>query len=314
MKTNAYPTKIRVGQAFASIGIFTRRMLMKRTQIVQKTKLIAKRVTMLSLFRLILLIFLEMMTAVILSLVFSTLGERIAPNAVVVVGPFAVHVVSLAATLVANLFLLPLTLGLTEYLLKLVRKPAEARVSEIFLWFSDGEKLKRVFSYFGYVAALSVVTLPLSTVPTQYLLNTAADLLEELQTRVTADPTQLYFNWSLVNWPAVGGCIVAMLVAALLKIRLFLTPYLFVDDNKHGAFAAAAASWKLTKGHVLTYIWMMLTFVGWYLLTILTGFVILLYVLPYVQVATVILGEYIRAEHRFKTDGVSQSDEPSAEV
>ncbi len=287
---------------------------MKRTQIVQKTKLIAKRVTLLSLFRLILLIFLEMMTAVILSMVFSALAERAAPNAVVVVGPFAIHWLSLASTLVANLFLIPLSLGLAEYLLKLVRRPAEARVSEIFLWFADGEKLKRVLNYFGYVAAFSLVTIPLSTVPTQYLLDSASRLLEALRDQVVADPTALTVDWSLVNWSAVGICVAAMLLAALVKIRLFMTPYIFVDDSAKGAFSAAAESWKLTKGHVLTYIWMMLTFVGWYLLTILTGFVILLYVLPYVQVATVILAEYIRAEYKMRSDNTAEAaDAPSEE-
>ena len=287
---------------------------MKRTQIVQKTKLIAKRITMLSLFRLILLIFLEMMTAVILSMVFSALAERAAPNAVVVIGPFAIHWASLASTLVANLFLLPLTLGLAEYLLKLVRRPAEAKVSEIFLWFADGEKLKRVLRYFGYVAVLSLVTIPLSTVPTQYLLDSASTLLEALKDQVVADPTKMMIDWSLVNWSAVGICAAAMLLEALVKIRLFLTPYIFVDDDTKGSFAAAAESWKLTKGHVLTYIWMMLTFVGWYLLTILTGFVILLYVLPYVQVATVILAEYIRAEYKMRSDDVTGAvDTPTEE-
>ena len=285
---------------------------MKRTQIVQKTKLIAKRVTLLSLFRLILLIFLEMMTAVILSMVFSALAERAAPNAVVVIGPFSIHWLSLASTLVANLFLIPLSLGLAEYLLKLVRRPTEARVSEIFLWFADGEKLKRVLNYFGYVAAFSLVTIPLSTVPTQYLLDSASRLLEALQKQVVADPTALAIDWSLVNWSAVGICVAAMLLAALVKIRLFMTPYIFVDDSAKGAFAAAMESWKLTKGHVLTYIWMMLTFVGWYLLTILTGFVILLYVLPYVQVATVILAEYIRAEYKMRSDNAAETADASA--
>lgn len=285
---------------------------MKRTQIVQKTKLIAKRITMLSLFRLILLIFLEMMTAVILSMVFSELAERAVPNAVVKIGPFSIHWASLASTLVANLFLIPLSLGLAEYLLTLVRRPAEARVSEIFLWFADGEKLKRVLNYFGYVAAFSLVTIPLSTVPTQYLLDSASRLLETLRDQVVADPTNMMIDWSLVNWPAVGICAAAMLLGALVKIRLFMTPYLFVDDSAKGSFAAVSESWKLTKGHVLTYIWLMLTFAGWYLLTLLTGFVILLYVLPYVQIATVIFSEYIRAEHKMRSEDASQTADTAA--
>ena len=286
---------------------------MKRTQLVQKTKLIARRVLAVSLFRVILLVVLETATALVLSLVFSALAERIAPNAIVKVGPIAIHVVSVLATLVATLFLLPLSLGVVEYLLGLVRR-TNPRVSDVFLWFSDSEKLKHVGRYFLYVAALSLVTIPLATIPAQYLMDTANTLMTDLSTRVQLDPTQLTFNWNLVDWVAVAACVVAMFVGALIKVRLFMTPHIFVDRCKtHSAFAAAAASWKLTKGYLWTYVWMMLSFIGWYLLAALTGFLILFYVLPYVQLATIILSEFIRAEHAFQ-NRPPQDETPSDEV
>jgi uncharacterized membrane protein len=110
----------------------------------------------------------------------------------------------------------------------------------------------------------------------------------------------LSLNWSLVNWPAVIGSAVAMLVCELAKIRLFATPYCFLDVPGHSAFTAAMASWKLTRGHMLTYIWLTVSFIGWYMAAALTGFLILMFVLPYVQLSTVILAEYIRADALLK--------------
>jgi hypothetical protein len=51
---------------------------------------------------------------------------------------------------------------------------------------------------------------------------------------------------------------------------------------------------------MLTYIWLTVSFIGWYMAAALTGFLILMFVLPYVQLSTVILAEYIRADALLK--------------
>ena len=145
---------------------------MKKSHVIKTTKYIAKQVMAPVFFRLILLLVLETITAFALSSVFAGLTEKLGVGWVISVWVFRIDLLAILLSLLAGLFLLPLSLGITEYLLKLVRRK-EARIADIFLWFADGEKLKRVFQYFLYTVALAVLTVPLYTVPSSYLLSTA---------------------------------------------------------------------------------------------------------------------------------------------
>ena len=284
---------------------------MKKSYVLKTTKLIAKRVMAPVLFRLILLLTLETVTAFALSMVFAGLTAKLELNSVVTIWRFRIDYVAVLLSLFGSLFLLPLSLGITEHLLKLVRRK-EAKFADIFLWYADGAKLKRVASYFLYTVALAVLTIPLYTIPSEYLLNTANAVLADLSDRLLAGAASVSVDWSLVDFSAVGVCVAMMLVYALISVKLLVTQYYFVDDNSLGPFSAAYRSWRVMRGHTLEFILLMLSFIGWYIACSLTLFIVALYLLPYLRMSVVIFTEYVRAANELKSAPSSpESETPS---
>lgn len=272
---------------------------MKKSHVIKTTKYIAKRVMAPVMFRLIILLALEAMTAFALSLVFAGLTEKIGLDWMVSVWVFRFDLSALLLSLLGSVFLIPLSLGVTEYLLKLVRRK-EARIADIFLWFAESEKLKRVFRYFLYTVALAVLTIPLYTVPSQYLLDTANAMLADIRDQMLAGAAAASVNWSLVDFRAAGVCIALMLLYALISVKLLLTQYTFVDDPSISPFAAAYRSWHVMRGHMVEFFLLMLSFIGWYIACSLTVFIIALYLMPYLRMSVVIFTEYARADNELK--------------
>ncbi len=286
---------------------------MKKSHVIKRTKYIAKQVMAPVFFRLIFLLVLETITAFALSSVFAGLTEKLGAGWVVSVWVFRIDLLAILLSLLAGLFLLPLSLGITEYLLKLVRR-REARIADIFLWFADGEKLKRVFQYFLYTVALAVLTVPLYTVPSSYLLSTANAVLGDFSDQLAAGLAAVSLNWSLVDFRAVGVCAVLLLAYALLSVKLLLTQYYFIDDDALGPFSAAYRSWQVMRGHALEFILLALSFIGWYIACSLTVFIVALYLLPYLRMSVVIFTEYVRADHelnRSPSSGGTGDGEPA---
>ena len=286
---------------------------MKRTVLISKTKYIARQVMGTAFFRILLLLILESGTAVALSLVFSKLATRMAPDALLRVWVFEIHWPAVLLTLAAQVFLLPLTLGLTEYLVRLVRRQ-EPKAADVFLWYSDGEKLKRVFSYFLYTAAFTVIELPLRTAAGNYLLDAINDLLAGAREQLEAGAAAITFDASRIDPAACCVAIAALLLFFYLNTRLLLTRFFVADSSTPSAFQAALCSWRVTGGHVLTYALLMLSFAGWYLACAFTMFLAAMYMVPYVQMSTVIFAEYIRADYAMRRMPVqSEPDDDNAD-
>ena len=291
---------------------------MKRTVLISKTKFIARQVMGTAFFRILLLLLLESGTAIALSLVFSKVATRIAPEAVIRFWVFEIHWPAVLLTLAAQVFQLPLTLGLTEYLIKLVRRQ-EPKVADVFLWYSDGEKLKRVFSYFLYTAAFTVIEFPLRTASGNYLLDSVNSLLASARAQLQSGAATVTLDGSQINAVACWVSVAALLVFFYLNTRLLLTRFFVADSSTPNAFQAALCSWRVTGGHVLTYALLMLSFAGWYLACAFTMFLAAMYMVPYVQMSVVIFTEYIRADYAMRhiseapAEDADESDDDNAD-
>ena len=77
---------------------------------------------------------------------------------------------------------------------------------------------------------------------------------------------------------------VLSILAYIVSIKLFFTPYLIVDKNM-AAIDAIKLSWKYTNGNFFRVLFFPLSFILWYLLIFVTCGLILIYVIPYVTLS-----------------------------
>lgn len=61
------------------------------------------------------------------------------------------------------------------------------------------------------------------------------------------------------------------------------TYYILIDDNEITAYDAIGESKQMMKGHKLEYLILLLSFSGWFILSILTLGVGFLWLIPYIQ-------------------------------
>ena len=63
--------------------------------------------------------------------------------------------------------------------------------------------------------------------------------------------------------------------------------YIYAENKEMGALQAIRESKKLMEGHKMDLFVLMLSFIGWYLLTLITFGIAYIYVGPYMQAAMV---------------------------
>ncbi len=272
-----------------------------KSEIRRRTKMIAKALLAHRFFPIVFALALELLTSYGLALVFSALAERLFPGAtfeIPIMGAF--NYAGAILGLVANLLALPLILGVAEYLLAKVRN-VNMKFADIFLWFSDGEKLKRLGKYALYLTVYYLGQVVLFTVPSGFLLDTMDAISQNLNQQILEGAQQLTVPAELIPSGAVVAIsILAILLFEFLSIRLLLTLYLFVDSPAGSPFAAAAASWRIMRGHTWEYFVVQLSFIGWYFACAFTVFVAAVYFLPYQRMVNVVFTEYVRSDYYFR--------------
>lgn len=110
--------------------------------------------------------------------------------------------------------------------------------------------------------------------------------------------TSNLFNFGFNNYVHVVATTVLMAVKIMLWSLLLvipgivkafayaMTPYILVEHPEYSASEAIAASEKMMKGHKYDYFWLELSFIGWYILSVLTLGIGFLWLLPYAQCAS----------------------------
>ncbi|MDO4535772.1 MAG: DUF975 family protein [Clostridium perfringens] len=94
------------------------------------------------------------------------------------------------------------------------------------------------------------------------------------------------------------GYICFVIPGIYLTLRLNLALYI-INNGDYTAIEALKESWRLTKGHALDFLLFNLTFIGWFIIVIITAGIAILWVGPY----------YITATSYFYTDLLSEKKE-----
>ena len=272
---------------------------MRKSEIRVKTKLLAKATMRPIFIKAVFILALELMTAIVLSMVFAEVANRLFPEATVTLWEYKIPYMEALFGIIGSLFSLPLTLGIAEYLLKVVRLK-EAKATDIFQWFSESDKLKTVFVYFIWIAIFSVFAFVMQSVPLQYITDQIQTVLDDLNMQINSGSAVLSINYSLINYQAsaISAGIIALFF--IISSRFILIPYLMVDDLKLNSIKAAGKSWGIMRGHTIEYVVLMLSFAGWFFATMLTALIVGVYFYPYLEITIVIFSEYVRADKKLR--------------
>lgn len=268
---------------------------MNKATIRQRTKVLAKSVLFSSFVKVVFVIILIEGTSLLLSMLFSELSDRLFGSYTISLWIFNFDLYASILLLFGSIFALPLELGAAEYFLRLVRRK-EPKISDIFLWFADGERLKTVLSYFLWTAIIYVLAIPAFTMPTGYILEEVRALFEDILKQAESGATSIVVNYSLIDWKNTLLSLAIIGAYFLFTCRFMALPYLLVDDFSIGGIGAARKSWKLMKGHTFEYMVFALSFAGWYIGAAFTAGMLAFYAVPYFTLGKVIFAEYIRAD------------------
>lgn len=155
-----------------------------------------------------------------------------------------------------------------------------------------------------YAAVLICVSMPLSV----GLLSAYKDLYKGTDVKVVENSFKTGFG----NWGHhVGGMLLVgvytlawtllLIVPGIIKSFAYaLTPFILIDKPELSANEAIELSMKMMDGHKLDLFILYLSFIGWYLLSILTLCVGMLWVMPYMYTAMAAFYEDVKAEYESK--------------
>lgn len=190
-------------------------------------------------------------------------------------------------SLVVLIIIVPLSLGLIFAFMKLKRNEEVKPLDFITLGFSNFGKSWRI--YFAKIWALLLPTL-ISFVglflsfygSLKFLGITFEDFLKtsdvsNLTLESTGSPTLLFVGLILMFIGAIYSIIKAY--------SIVLTEYVAYDEPELGGLAATKKSQKLMKGNKFKYFILVLSFIGWLILSMFTLGIGLLWLTPYMQVA-----------------------------
>lgn len=79
-----------------------------------------------------------------------------------------------------------------------------------------------------------------------------------------------------------------------------LTPFILVDNPELSANEAIDLSQKMMKGHKFDLFWLMLSFIGWILLAILTAGIGLFWLVPYMYTSVSAFYQDVKADYELK--------------
>ena len=98
------------------------------------------------------------------------------------------------------------------------------------------------------------------------------------------------------NTQLIYTSFVLVLIGIIIRVKLYLTPYLIVDKEMK-AIDAIKLSWNYTSGNFLRIFFFPLSFILWFLLIFITCGLILIYLIPYMSIAQVSLYQTILREN-----------------
>lgn len=103
----------------------------------------------------------------------------------------------------------------------------------------------------------------------------------------------------------IGGTILLIIPGIILSFAYAIVPFVLRDNPELSPVEVLQKSRMMMKGHKMDLFLLYLSFIGWFLLCILTFFIGYLWLVPYLQMTEVKFYEKIRAEF----EGVDEENE-----
>lgn len=213
-------------------------------------------------------------------------------------------IISSVFLLLSLLLLSPLQLGLTRWYYTLIRGNG-APFSEVFYFF---ENLGRFWRAVWHTVQLGLRSFLWSLVFFLLPGGVAGVSLWFLSTEGISPQTR-----SAASVGVVLACGLLFLGIALFLIfinRYALVPYLLCESDSITVAEAFQTSVRYTKHHRVLLLLFSLSFIGWYLLVPFTMFLLLLFVVPYHNAATMLLSRYLVEKNRLSEPDATQEWHP----
>lgn len=87
----------------------------------------------------------------------------------------------------------------------------------------------------------------------------------------------------LIGVATIAGVVLLIVPGIILACGLSMVPYILKDNPYMSAYDALKRSWQMTKGHKKEVFLLLLSFIGWLLLVILTLGVAAIWMMPYMM-------------------------------
>lgn len=99
------------------------------------------------------------------------------------------------------------------------------------------------------------------------------------------DFVRTFLTYFLYGIAVAIGTLLFIVPGIILAIGLMMSIYLIKDDKEICAMDALKKSWEMTKGHKMNLFMLGLSFIGWFILCILTLGIGFLFLVPYIDTA-----------------------------
>lgn len=112
----------------------------------------------------------------------------------------------------------------------------------------------------------------------------------------------------------VVGAVLLIIPGIIVALGLSYVYFVLADEPKLKTMDAIEKSWNLMKGHKTEYLVLNLSFILWYLLSIITFGIALIWVIPYVTVTQELYYQYLKTGKQYITAEVSEVKEPKEDT
>ena len=204
-----------------------------------------------------------------------------------------------------KVFLLMILFVCLPYVLFLLIAVLIAALIEVGLVFSGSDLLTII--YYFVISCFAYLILPIVSIPLWYGYNwciLSFSRQQDISVKAILEP----YTTAKKFWKTIGNVIMVgificlwmllLIVPGIIKVFSYaMVPYILKDEPNIGVIKAITKSRKIMDGNKWRLFKLYFSFIGWYLLVILTLGLALFWVAPYVQVATACFYNEIRRQY-----------------
>lgn len=185
-------------------------------------------------------------------------------------------------------------------------------ISTVIMEFADPAKVADGVFWTLYGTSMGLMFLIMMPLQVGYY-NAHKDLLLDGDDALTGNMFRIGFkNWGRNVWGTLLMGIFSFLWMLLLIIPGFvkafayaMTPFILVDNPELSANQAINLSQKMMKGHKFDFFWLLLSFIGWILLGIVTLGIGFFWLMPYMS--TAVAGFYLDVKTEYERTNLTNN-------